>query len=144
MQMTATTWLYVGLALIFFEIITPGLVTFFFGLAALTVAFAVWLIPCMSQCWQWLAFSVLSVLYIFLLRKSLKKVFSGVREVSDGVDDDFTGRMAVVTEAVGPNRPGRVELGGTTWNAESGQVLSAGTSVKVLSKKNLTLNVEAI
>jgi membrane protein implicated in regulation of membrane protease activity len=144
MQMTALIWLYAGLGLILFEIMTPGFVTLFFGLAALTVALVVWLAPGISQSWQWLGFSVLSVLYIVLLRKSLKNVFSGSREVSEGVDDGFTGRMAVVTEAVAPNRPGRVELGSTTWWAESAQELPVGAAVKVLGKKNLTLSVEAV
>ena len=41
MQMTAMYWLYAGVALILFEIMTPGLVSLFFGLAALTVALIV-------------------------------------------------------------------------------------------------------
>jgi membrane protein implicated in regulation of membrane protease activity len=144
MQMTAVYWLYAGVALILFEIMTPGLVSLFFGLSALTVALIVWLAPGLAQGWQWLAFSVFSVFYILLLRKSLKKVFSGDREVSDSPGDGYTGRLAVVTEAVAPNRPGRVEFGGTTWTAESGQELAAGASVRITGKKNLTFTVEAV
>ena len=87
MQMTAMYWLYAGVALILLEIMTPGLVSLFFGLAALTVALIVWLMPTLAQGWQWLLFSALSVLYLVLLRKSLKSVFSGTRKVSDDPDD---------------------------------------------------------
>jgi len=144
MQMTAVYWLYLGVALILFEVMTPGLVSIFFGLAALTVALIVWLAPSLAQGWQWIGFSVFSVLYILLLRKSLKKVFSGDREVSDNPRDEYTGKLAVVTEAIAPNKPGRVELGGTTWTAEADRELAAGASVRITGKKNLTFTVEAV
>lgn len=144
MQMTAVYWLYAGVALILIEVMTPGLVSLFFGLAALTLALIVWLAPELAQGWQWILFSVLSVLYILLLRKSLKSVFSGSREISDNPDDALTGKLAVVTQPIAPNRPGRVELGGTTWNAEAEGELAAGVSVRVAGKKNLTLRVEAV
>jgi membrane protein implicated in regulation of membrane protease activity len=144
MQMTAMYWLYAGVALILLEIMTPGLVSLFFGLAALTVALIVWLMPTLAQGWQWLLFSALSVLYLVLLRKSLKSVFSGTRKVSDDPDDGFTGKLALVTQSIAPNRPGRVELGGTTWDAEAEGEFDVGASVRVIGKKNLTLRVEAV
>ncbi len=144
MRMTAFYWLYAGVALMLIEVMTPGLVSLFFGLAALTLALIVWLAPELAQGWQWILFSVLSVFYILLLRKSLKSVFSGSREVSDNPDDALTGKLAVVTQPIAPNRPGRVELGGTTWNAEAEGELAAGVSVRVTGKKNLTLRVEAV
>lgn len=144
MAMTAAAWGFVGVALIFFEIVTPGLVTLFFGLSALTVALLMWLMPGLPPGWQWGIFTILSVAYIFLLRKSLKKIFSGAQEVSDNVNDEYTGKLAVVTEVVAPNKPGRVELGGTTWTAEADRELPAGASVRVVRKKNLTLKIEAV
>ncbi|HOM59386.1 MAG TPA: NfeD family protein [Kiritimatiellia bacterium] len=144
MQMTAVYWVYLGVALILFEMMTPGLVSLFFGLAALTLAFIVWLMPTLAQGWQWILFSVLSVLYIVLLRKSLKSVFSGTRKISDDPDDGFTGKLAVVTQPIAPNRPGRVELGGTTWDAEAECDVAAGVSVRIVGKKNLTFKVEPV
>ncbi|HOF62262.1 MAG TPA: NfeD family protein [Candidatus Latescibacteria bacterium] len=144
MQMTAVYWLYAGVALILIEIMTPGLVSLFFGLAALTVALVVWLMPTLAQGWQWILFSVLSVLYIVLLRKSFKSVFDGTSKVSDDPDDGFTGKLALVTQPIAPNRPGRVELGGTTWTAEAESEFDVGASVRVTGKKNLTLRVEAV
>jgi len=144
MQMTAMYWLYAGVALILLEIMTPGLVSLFFGLAALTVALIVWLMPTLAQGWQWILFSVLSVLYIVLLRKSFKSVFDGTSKVSDDPEDGFTGKLALVTQPIAPNRPGRVELGGTTWTAEAESEFDVGASVRVTGKKNLTLRVEAV
>ena len=144
MQMTAMYWLYAGIALMLFEIMTPGLVSLFFGLSALTVALIAWLVPGFSQGWQWAAFSVFSILYIVLLRKGMKKTFNGDREVSENPRDEFTGKLAVVTEPIAPNKPGRVEVHGTTWTAEAGQELAAGVSVRITGQKNLTFTVEAV
>ncbi len=143
MEMTPLYWLYFGVALILLEVMTPGFVSLFFGLSAFTVALLVWLVP-MAQGWQWLAFSIFSVAFILLLRSSVKRVFSGDREVSDNPSDEYTGKLGVVTEAIAPNRPGRIELGGTTWSAEADETLMLGASVKVLSKKNLTFRVKAV
>ena len=73
-----------------------------------------------------------------------KKVFNGEREVSDSPNDEFSGKLATVTDAVAPNKPGRVEFCGTTWKAESVAALPAGASVRIVGKKNLTLKVEAV
>jgi len=143
MQMTPVYWLILGIGLIVLEVMTPGLVSLFFGLAALTVALLAWLLP-LSPGLQWLIFSVLSVGYILLLRKSVKKVFNGDKEVSERMNDDFTGRLAVVAEAVAPNKPGRVEFNGCNWTAEAEADIPAGRSVRIVGKKNLTLKVEAI
>jgi membrane protein implicated in regulation of membrane protease activity len=140
--LTPVFWLVLGVALLILEVMTPGLISLFFGLAALTVSLAVWLIP-FSPSLQWLLFAVLSVAYILLLRKTLKKVFNGDKEVSDRVNDEFTGKRAVVVEAIAPNKPGRVEFNGCTWMAESAAELPRGQAVRIRSKKNLTLNVEA-
>ena len=144
MQMTPVYWLILGIGLIILEITTPGLVSLFFGMAALTVALLAWLFPPFSQGLQWLIFSVLSVGYILLLRKSVKRVFNGDKEVSERMNDDFTGRLAVVAEAIAPNKPGRVEFNGCNWTADAKANIPAGQSVRIVGKNNLTLKVEAI
>jgi len=144
MHMTPVYWLYFGVALILFEVMTPGLVSLFFGMAALTVALVAWLAPSLAQGWQWIGFSVFSVLYILLLRKSLKRVFSGDREVSERPGNEYVGKLAVVTDPVAPNKPGRVEFDGTTWTAEADCELAAGAPVRIVSNKNLTFKVEAV
>ena len=144
LHMTSLYWLYLGVALIILEVMTPGLVSLFFGLSALTVALLAWLVPSLGQGWQWIAFSIFSILYILLLRKSLKKVFNGDKEVSENLNDEFTGKLAVVAEKIAPNKPGRVEFCGSTWTAEAEAEVPVGASVRILGKKNLTLKVEAV
>lgn len=143
MHMTALYWVYLGIALIILEVMTPGLVSLFFGLSALTVALLAWLLP-LSQGLQWLCFSFFSIVYILLLRNTLKRVFKGKKEVSESLDDEFTGKVATVVEKIAPNKPGRVEFCGCTWTAEAGGDVPAGAQVRILGKKNLTLTVQAI
>lgn len=143
MQMTPVYWLILGIGLLIVEVMTPGLVSLFFGMAALTVALIAWLLP-LSQGMQWLVFSIFSVVYILMLRKTLKKVFSGDKEVSDRMNDDFSGRLAVVAEAIAPNKPGRVEFNGCNWTAEAEAEFQTGQSVRIVSKNNLTLKVESV
>ncbi len=144
MQMTPVYWLYFGVAMILLEVMTPGLVAIFFGIAALLVALISWLLPCLNAGWQWLFFSVFSVLSILLLRKSLKTVFHGKREVSECPDDTFSGKRAVVTEAITPSLPGRVDFGGTSWLAEADAAIAAGVPVRIVQRVNLTFKVEPL
>lgn len=143
-MMTAVYWLYVGIGLIILEVMTPGLVSIFFGLSALVVALITWLVPGLSQLTQWLMFSTFSILFIALLRKTLKQTFSGTSEVTEDMFDSFTGKRAVVTESITPMKPGRVEFNGAGWMAEAEEVLEVGTQVLIKRKKNLTLYVERI
>ena len=144
MQMTPLYWVYFGVVLLILEVMTPGFVILFFGLSALTVALFAFLFAELGEGWQWLLFSLFSVGYIVLLRKTLKQVFHGNREVSESLDDNFTGRLAEVIEPVAPARPGRVAFLGTTWTAEAVAPIPAGAAVRIVGKKNLTLVVEAL
>jgi membrane protein implicated in regulation of membrane protease activity len=141
-MMTAIYWLYAGIVLIILEVMTPGLVSIFFGLSALVVALITWLVPGLTQLTQWLMFSAFSVLFIALLRKTLKQTFSGTSEVTEDMFDSFSGKRAVVTESITPIKDGRVEFNGSGWMAEAEEALDIGTPVRIKCKKNLTLFVE--
>lgn len=141
-MMTAVFWLYAGIALLVLEVMTPGLVSIFFGLAALVLALITWLVPDTPQITQWLLFSFFSILFIALLRKTLKKTFSGTSEVTEDMFDAFSGKRATVVECISPTNPGRVEFNGSNWTAEAEEELDVGMLVRIKSKKNLTLYVE--
>ena len=57
---------------------------------------------------------------------------------------DIVGQRAVVTQAIGPNRPGKVELRGANWEAAAGETLEPGTPVRVVKKESISLTVERI
>ena len=107
MEMTPLYWLILGIVLLFVELATPGFVVMFFGMAAITVALLTKLLD-LGQIVPWLIFAILSVVYILLLRKLLKRVFLGDKNAPDRLEDTFIGKHADVAEAVAPGK--RVRL----------------------------------
>lgn len=139
-------WIYAGLALMLLELVAPGFVLCFFGLAAATVgvlrfAFG----ESFGATGQMAAFSALSILYIVLLRRALKKVFVGERDgAARGLTDDYVGRVGKVTEAIEPPKAGRVLLGDAEWTATATAPIPAGADVAVVSQQNLTMTVRPL
>ena len=140
-------WLYVGAGLMLAEILTPGFVMFFFGLSAATVGALVLLLPNtfhLTIMWQLALFSLFSLVYLVTLRRYVKNIFLGDNGRCRTLADEFAGRAGEVSQAIAPGVPGRVTVGDAEWDAVASAPISAGTRVKVLSRKNLTLTVEAV
>ena len=104
-------WMYAGAFLMLAELASPGFVVFFFGLAAATVSLLKWMFPSLPLWGQLAAFSVLSILYLLVLRKYLKKVFTGDKQESPSIDNEYIGRVGRVVEVIRPDVPGRILLG---------------------------------
>ena len=137
-------WMYVGAFLMLAELASPGFVVFFFGLAAATVSLLKWAFPSLPLWGQLAAFSVLSVVYLLVLRKYLKKVFTGDKEESSAIGNEYVGRVGRVVEVVRPDVPGRILLGDAEWTAKAASRLEVGAEVRVVAQDNLTLAVEPV
>jgi membrane protein implicated in regulation of membrane protease activity len=138
-------WLILGVVLLTMEVLTPGFVIFFFGVAAVLVGVICWLAK-PSDAWQMILFAGLSVVLLLTLRRRARAVLAGRRRNGgEGIDDACVGRRAVVTAPVGPPpREGRVELGGTGWNAVADEALEPGAVVVVTARDGLTLTVRRL
>ena len=142
-------WFLVGLVLLVFEFIMPGLIIGFFGVGAWIVA-----IICLLSAYvtgsintQLIIFIIASVLSLLLLRKWLKGIFIGhVKSKQDMTEDlnEFIGERVVVKEKITPKAGGKVELHGTNWEAEADEEIAAGTVVEIIAKDNLTLKVKVV
>ena len=137
-------WMYVGAFLMLAELASPGFVVFFFGLAAASVSLLKWLCPSLPLWGQLAAFSALSILYLLVLRRAVRKVFTGDVQESRSVANEYVGRVGRVVEAVRPGVPGRILLGDAEWSARSDQRLDPGAEVRVVAQENLTLAVEPV
>lgn len=139
-------WFFVGLGLLLGEFMVPGLVIFFFGIGAWVTALVCWLTHIGINL-QLLVFLIVSAMSLLVLRKWLKGIFyghvTGQQELTEDFHE-FIGERAVVTQAITPKSPGKVELHGTEWPACSHQELVEGTAVKIIDKKNITLTVESL
>ena len=134
-------WLLLGLVLLAAEMATPGgFYILFFGLAALTVG-ALAGLDLLNTAWlQWLLFSVLSMISLFLFRNSLL-VWMKAREPAGPDVDTLVGEVAILAEDVPPGEVGKVELRGASWNARNAgpTLLAKGHRSRVERVDGLTL-----
>lgn len=139
-------WLYIGAALMMLELISPGFVVFFFGLAAATTGvLTMFAENAFTTIWQVVTFAGLSIVYLVFLRRVVKKLFSGTVETSaSNFEDDFPGKIAVVTEDINTPLSGRVMLGDAEWTAVADSPIEKGVNVRVVVRDNLTLKVERV
>ena len=120
-------WMYAGAFLMLAELISPGFVVFFFGLAAATVSLLKWMFPSLPLWGQLAAFSILSIIYLLVLRKYLKSIFTGEKGESPSINNEYVGRVGRVVEVIRPEVPGRILLGDAEWAARSATRLDPGT-----------------
>ena len=137
-------WFIIGLALFLAELVIPGFFIFFFGLGA-WVAALVCLIgnPDHVTNMQILIFAVTSVLSLVALRRLIqKKFFYSKDNLSEDVEDEFTGKEAIALTDFGKGKNGKIEFKGTTWKAESESEIVSGQTVIIIEKESITLKVE--
>ena len=138
-------WFVIGLLLLIFEFINPGVILIFFGFGAWLVAL-ICLFTEISLNTQLIVFLISSIIFLIFLRKDFKKMFAGRFEEGQ-VDDDYEhieGKKAIVVEKIEPNKRGRVEFQGTSWFAEADENLKVGSVVEIVKKENLTLVVKKV
>jgi len=139
-------WFFVGLVLLFLELVLPGLIVAFFAFGAWVVA-TVHLFKPLTLNQQLALFIASSVLSLALARSWLRGIFTGhVSSRSDGSADlgEFIGQRAKVIEKISPRMPGRVEFHGSTWQAQADGEIAEGSMVEVVDKDNLTLRVKVV
>src|SRR5215213_5363502 len=109
-------WVVVGIGLMVAEVITPGtFIALFFGISAILVG-ALVLIDIGGPDWlQWVLFPFIALGLIAVARKFLRdKVTGSPRKV-----DTIVGETATATEDIPVNAVGKVELRGSSWNAQN-------------------------
>ena len=133
-------WTVGGVVLTVSEFVIPGFVVCFFGVGAIFTGLLVCLCPGFSLTWQIVTFIVASLIFTLVGRR----IFHGRRsgDIDDVDQDDFSGETAVVTEAVSPNHPGKVEFRGSYWTAVSDADIAVGVTVRIIKRENLILTVK--
>ncbi len=129
-------WVLAGIALVAFEVATPGgLFALFFGVGALFVA-PLAAFGCSSTV-QWFAFYVLSLAGLATLRGTLLRRLS--RHPS--AQAELVGEQAVLMEELPAGGEAKAELRGTPWTARaaSGVPLARGQRCIVERVEGLTL-----
>jgi membrane protein implicated in regulation of membrane protease activity len=135
-------WFIIGLVLLLLELVMPGFVIFFFGVGAwITALLCLFTNPGINI--QVIVFAVSSVLTLIIFRRMIKNKFIYNKDDrSEAVEDEFTGKEAIAITDFGPDKTGKVEFKGTSWNAESESEIKAGQIVVIIEKENIKLIVE--
>jgi membrane protein implicated in regulation of membrane protease activity len=135
-------WFIIGLVLFLLELVIPGFVIFFFGAGAWITALLC-LISNPGVNIQIIVFAITSVLSLLALRKMIqKRFFYNKPGLSEGVEDEFTGKEAIALTDLEPGKNGKVDFKGTTWKAESGSAVKEGEIVIIKEKESFKLIVE--
>ena len=142
-------WTMLGVILIIAEVFTPGFVLLWFGVGALTAAFAS-LVGIDSLTLQFLIFAVVSVALTAASRTIFVNYFSREKAGSDlktGVDA-LPGKVGtVVSSSQGALNEGAVKVFGSTWTAypvEGEEPLEAGERVEVERVQGSSIYVRRI
>lgn len=133
-------WFIVAVLLFVLETIVPGVHFLWFGLAAVVVGILALTTGIVWQ-WQLIAFALVAILTVFLVRRYAHPSASRSDEPDLNVRGaQYIGRILTVTEAIRQGR-GKVKVGDTVWHAE-GEDVPAGTKVRVVGVDGTALVVE--
>lgn len=137
-------WFLAGIVLFLLELSMPGFVLFFFAAGAWLTAAASWLYP-LSLNSQILVFIVASLVSLLVLRRFVKKAFSG-RADAAGEDHLLAepGIRVVVVADIVPPAEGKVKYSGTTWRARANERLEAGEIAEVIDQEGLVMTVKRL
>ena len=138
-------WILGGLALLALEIVIPGGIIFlFFGVAALIVGVLVALGLGGPLWFQWLLFSVLSIVSMLTLRRPILRRLQINLDETDTIDN-FRGERVRVAEELQPGAEGKGEFRGTHWTVENvgDTVLAADSSAIVERVEGLRLFIRS-
>lgn len=133
-------WVILGFVLLAAEMVTAGLFLMFFGIGGIVVGALVRFHVIEAAWMQWLAFSVVSLGSMALLRKPLQhRLKINVRKDQD----TMLGERAVATEEIAPGATGQAELRGSTWQARNvgDAPVKSGQGCKVEKVEGITLLV---
>lgn len=138
-------WLVSGLVLMLAEIIIPGGIVIFLGLACVVVAGA-WQLSFIDSWTQAMTLWFISSLFLLLVFRNVTQKLFGGETTAANVDEDMDiyGQTATVVETIGPGeKTGRIEFQDSTWQAMAdGSVIEAGETVKIVCHENISLVVE--
>lgn len=137
-------WVVAGLVLMFAELLVPtGFFLFFFGAGGVITGLgeAAGLLP--SFVAQGLAFIVISLACVLVLRRPLLARFH-VENPTASVDS-LVGETAQALETIAPQSIGKVELRGSSWSAlNTGEAaITAAMRCRVEKVEGLMLHVRA-
>ena len=141
-NISAIIWLVLMVVFLIAEASTVQLICIWFAAGSLVAMLVSLLGGALGL--QVLVFLTLSIVLFAMLWPLAKKHFKPKLVATNA--DALVGKLCTVTEDIDPVEGGRVKLGDVTWSArsETGEVLTAGTQVKILKIQGAKVFVEQV
>jgi len=138
-------WLIVGGVLMVAELVIPGLITVFLGIAGVIIALGYKLGLLSEIIPGIIIWFILSLFLVFVLRELIQKWMPGEsrhKEINE--DTDAFGSIVEVIEDIRiEDSNGRIKFRGTTWQATtSAPLIEKGSKAKIITRDNLVWIVE--
>lgn len=132
---TWLNWVIAGGGLILLELVLPGGVTIFVGLAAMIVGGLIKLGFITTTLDSFLYFTVISIVLLLFLRSFFMKYFEGDSRVQNVDEDlDAEGSIVDVAEDIFPFREGRINFRGAGWQARSEEEILKGSKAVIVRR----------
>lgn len=135
-------WWIAGLVLLGLEALSPGVYFLFFGIGALVIAANGLVMPNLGLAQEVVGFLAVTGVSVLLGHRWYRARFGAAGEGAlNRRTERLVGRTATVIEALGPGRPGRVQVEDGGWQAE-GPAAPAGATVRIRGARGSVLLVE--
>ena len=131
-------WIIIGLVLAALEMLVPGFILIWFGVAGVITGILAFFIK--NFYWQLGIFAVLSGILV-AASQIISRRMTKTKDESVGATR-LIGVEAVVIRDIRPPDMGRVKVMGEEWRADSESAISEGTSVKITAIEGTHLKVE--
>ena len=139
-------WMVFGLVLLILEMFAPGAILLWLGIAALIVGtLLLFLGDVLTSEWQWIIFSIFSVVSILVWRSVSKKRRQERPEEEGTLNQrgkSLIGQTFTLATAI-EDGVGKAKVGDTYWRV-TGPDLPQGEKVKVVGFEGATLKVESV
>ena len=139
-QLTPAVWIIAGLILAVLEMIVPGLVIIWFGIAGVVTGILAFFVR--NQYIQFGVFIVLSGLMVVFSQRIARKITHPEPELVGA--NRWVGVSGRVIADIRPPEFGRVKVQGEEWRATAACVIPAGGTVRVVEVAGTHLVVESV
>ncbi len=141
----AYIWLCIGLLLMIFEIMAPGVFLLWFGLAALGTATIQFFMPT-SFSMQLLIFAINAAIWVVIGRKFYRKLGDEAQDNHGSLNERakrYEGQIVTVTKAIQSGQ-GRVHVADSSWICYCDIDVPKDAKVRIIGTKGTGLIVEPI
>jgi membrane protein implicated in regulation of membrane protease activity len=138
---TPVIWFIIGFVCFLLEFMLPGLILFFFAVAAWIVAILSLFLD-LDINTQLIVFLASATITILLFRKWVKRLIWRKNHSSE-LEDEFLGKTGIAETFIGPGQNGKVDFKGTSWDARSDDIIDRGEQVTIIGNDSILLIVKS-